>query len=58
MHDFLPPLKTLGLPRVGKNGVKPSQVLKRLRIGKGPRYSDSPAELEAVRQALAAGGVK
>ncbi len=51
-HDFLPPLKSLGLPRVGKQGVAPNQILNSLRSGKSPRYSDSAAEIQQLRTNL------
>ncbi len=51
-HDFLPPLKSLNLPRVGRHGVTGTSILGRLRRGRSPRYSSTPAELAQLRQDL------
>ena len=56
-HDFLPPLKDLDLPRVGKTGVSPNTVIKKFLTGTRPRYSDSEDDMQQLRAFLSGLGI-
>lgn len=56
-HDFLPPLKDLMLPRVGKNGVPPSTVIKKFSAGTKPRYSDTEDDFRQFKLLLSEIGI-